>query len=1347
MLLGCAFVFSDLSVGRRLACLLPDGLIFCGTWRIICCQAAARDTAVGRPDTLHADRLPVKIAFRSRPFACLGTAEQEVAADASARSATREQYEKDRRSRKRRRGLLALLGLTVALGTAGALILPAITMERTCPIPAHTHTDACYAAMRGETICGYEESDGHTHSAGCYGEDGDLLCPLPELQAHHHTDSCYAEVRGEAVCGSAEIVLHQHTDACYDETGSLCCGRLQVLEPRHTDACFTETDVPADTQTLTCTSTDAEHIHTARCYGTWVLTCGMEEHVHTDECYASAAEPDDPGADPDDVFYYTTVTMSGYIRLEPQGLAADPSDVTVTLSLPKQYVEKDTFQIPKFATNSEVTSYEILPLEEDAENYSISIQFFVYDKTQTMVLPFTLSFLDNVVPDNYALPVTASVSYSGSETRTDPNVYRPLYDPWQIVKFVNSNRLDAFGQDGAEVVVTPEEEGGNPYLSETAYVDFAFIVNDCTYANANLQDRRDACEVTLTDTLPQYTDRDGNSCIAVFDAEQNPGWTLGSDGTTVSKTYTGSHSGDVLTQIYNDKLRLRFPGLRFDTTQDGSLIADLENNVHLTAVPSGADADETRPEADDSLLFRLTTDPGTGGIFTKGAVKGDIYDVDIYKTNPYPWELALSNNKAQPLRHIVIQDRRITEDGAVVLAGLDESLKFVRLESRTAGSVLPEGKTFADITEKVTAYYTDGTTEDLPITETDASGNFTVTFDETRVCDGYDIVFRDDYAMQAREKVVFRAYTVYRDPAHTHVPDGAEKVTYTNAARSVNSYQNGAETVYVYLPAAHSYDMLPSTETLSVKKGTLVNNGSIEWDGIGGNTVGSTYAYELRLTGSLLEPEVKVYQDLRIVDLLPDGVRYERIHLIQQDTNAGPILDGGRDYQPQIVENYHNSGRTAVIFHLNAENLKTSLAETIGGVAIYFGVTIQEDARPGTVRNYVYIVGDNLDEYSGKEGKAADIYDLNNNGRTDDQLAYSCSDATIIAVQSIYAEKFIAPAGSDNWSKQGLLVKAGGDFDYLLRITNETSDDYHDLTIYDTLPRIHDRNIFAQASRGSEFSVRLRGPITPPEGYTVRYTTSEDVYQTSMHDMLDRDVWTDSVSDYAAVTAFRIDAGETAVLAKNSVFEVRIPAGAPAQFDDASMALLHGKQEQDQPCGTASWLEAVNAFGFRTRESSAEKESNSVWARVPFAGFCVKKVDGASGNALAGAEFTLRDAAGTVIAAETSGEDGRIQFRELTEGVYTLTETVVPDGYMDKNLSMTVTISQNSVTMEYTIDFDGADSGAGSAADPLRIENYGSPMLPETGGRGLSVFYAAGGLPLASAALVWILRKRSGANR
>lgn len=266
------------------------------------------------------------------------------------------------------------------------------------------------------------------------------------------------------------------------------------------------------------------------------------------------------------------------------------------------------------------------------------------------------------------------------------------------------------------------------------------------------------------------------------------------------------------------------------------------------------------------------------------------------------------------------------------------------------------------------------------------------------------------------------------------------------------------ETKYVYLNAQHFYNMLPSTEHLSVGKLTLCNNGTQTLRGRGGNHIGDYFLYEIDLTGSLLEPEVKTYEDLRIVDLLPDGIRYDSIYLLQ-GVSGLPLLDGGNAYQPEILENYHNSGRTAVIFHLNAENLQRTLA-TVKLAKVYFWVQIEQSARPGTVRNEVYVVGDNLDEYQGQSGGAADRYDLNNNGETNDKIAYAFSDATIIAAQSMYAEKFIAPAGSDSWSKQGLLVKAGSDFDYLLEIVNETAAVHTGLTVYDTLPRIGDPNLF-----------------------------------------------------------------------------------------------------------------------------------------------------------------------------------------------------------------------------------------------------------------------------------------------
>ena len=158
-------------------------------------------------------------------------------------------------------------------------------------------------------------------------------------------------------------------------------------------------------------------------------------------------------------------------------------------------------------------------------------------------------------------------------------------------------------------------------------------------------------------------------------------------------------------------------------------------------------------------------------------------------------------------------------------------------------------------------------------------------------------------------------------------------------------------------------------------------------------------------------------------------------------------------------------------------------------------------------------------------------------------------------------------------------------------------------------------------------------------------------------------------------------------------------------------------------------------------------QAYTVWARVCFAGFCVKKVNGATQAALPGAEFTLTDAAGTIVGTAVSDADGRLQFRELTEGAYTLAETKVPDGCLDTHVSVAVTITQNPVTLAYSVTFSGDHTGLGTSADPLCIENHGAYVLPKTGGRGTAAFYVPGAFLLLSAAALPDLRKRRSRKR
>lgn len=244
-----------------------------------------------------------------------------------------EKYTKVHKRKRLRHRVVTVLAGVVVFCTTYALILPAITLEKQCDIPEHTHTDACYAQVTsvekrvpvcsaetleihrhtadcydadGNPRCGYADFVVHSHDSRCYDETGNLWCPLPEIKAHRHTADCYAlpeehthaegcytSVRGDLVCGE-----HVHTDACYTETAVLTCGLEESEEHRHDESCY-ETS-----RERTC-GIDSDHSHTDACYE-WeqvlscdlptepaedaqpVLVCTKPEivlHRHTSDCF------------------------------------------------------------------------------------------------------------------------------------------------------------------------------------------------------------------------------------------------------------------------------------------------------------------------------------------------------------------------------------------------------------------------------------------------------------------------------------------------------------------------------------------------------------------------------------------------------------------------------------------------------------------------------------------------------------------------------------------------------------------------------------------------------------------------------------------------------------------------------------------------------------------------------------------------------------------------------------------------------------------------------------------------------------------------------------------------------
>ena len=250
-----------------------------------------------------------------------------------------ERYASAHKRKRRWYQVTTCLAAVVVFCTTYALILPAITLEKQCEIPEHTHTEACYTSEQGDLICtqstepqhthteecyqetralvcGMEESTGHTHGAECYDEEGNLICGQEESEGHVHGEACY-EASQQLICGQTEEPAHQHTEECYSWNQVLTCG---MEEHTHSEACTaTEPEEPEEPEEPVFCGKEP-HTHGDDCRDEQgELTCTLEEHTHSLACYA------DPGADVEtaEIWEQTfgDVTLTGDWRLDTLAIA------------------------------------------------------------------------------------------------------------------------------------------------------------------------------------------------------------------------------------------------------------------------------------------------------------------------------------------------------------------------------------------------------------------------------------------------------------------------------------------------------------------------------------------------------------------------------------------------------------------------------------------------------------------------------------------------------------------------------------------------------------------------------------------------------------------------------------------------------------------------------------------------------------------------------------------------------------------------------------------------------------------------------------------------------------------
>lgn len=129
---------------------------------------------------------------------------------------------------------------------------------------------------------------------------------------------------------------------------------------------------------------------------------------------------------------------------------------------------------------------------------------------------------------------------------------------------------------------------------------------------------------------------------------------------------------------------------------------------------------------------------------------------------------------------------------------------------------------------------------------------------------------------------------------------------------------------------------------------------------------------------------------------------------------------------------------------------------------------------------------------------------------------------------------------------------------------------------------------------------------------------------------------------------------------------------------------------------------------------------------------------------------TYVDADVSIEMTTPDGENkGKIYFKDLGAGTYTLTETVTPDGFntidpivIEITFEAPESVKDGSETCTWKMTWNGEEIIGTNGIFAQDVINQSGSLLPSTGGIGTTIFYVVGGILVIGAGILLVAKKR-----
>lgn len=398
-----------------------------------------------------------------------------------------------------------------------------------------------------------------------------------------------------------------------------------------------------------------------------------------------------------------------------------------------------------------------------------------------------------------------------------------------------------------------DDENGDVKTSGKNAVTFTFGVKKDLFRNVK--------GYTITDRLPQYEKTDGSSARAQFVAEENPGWTLGEDGVTLtytdkSKTIHSEYAG-------LGNLKLHFPGAKKQ-----KLINNTASFV-LTPEQQGPNEPVITGAADTRFSFYKpmeTTPPGTP--LTKVA------DGPHYR-NGYPVIYDTTQDRSQEINWSVL-----TENTSTIASPLN--LRDYDLDTRLQYTGITPDPVF--VGGKLEILTSTGAVDKVIYSQKITSTARIELPAELTKYEGVWLRWNSTQKVQPTQRTTTKIHTKLRNP-------GSALCQELKCESDLRNKVQGGERI-----KEANIEVLPEGKILKARKENTFDKLTL---------VGKTGVYTV---GAEIETD---YGDpltaFELLDVLPKGLDVQRVVLTKQFAT----LPGARY---EIVSNWNNTGRQAVRF-------------------------------------------------------------------------------------------------------------------------------------------------------------------------------------------------------------------------------------------------------------------------------------------------------------------------------------------------------------------------------------------------------------------------------------------------